>query len=113
LSESRRQLLSIGVFLLIIVVVIVLYAAQVFTDWTLIIPLILVLSGCWTLVLAGIRASNPQKYERGSFSTMSLGLLLIAIGGAWYLFPVNALYSLALVLLVFGALAIAAALRRK
>ena len=44
---------------------------------------------------------------------MSLGLLLIAVGGAWYLFPVNALYSLALVLLVFGALAIAAALRRK
>jgi hypothetical protein len=113
LSESRRQLLSIGVFLLIIVAVIVLYAATII-DWTLIIPLILVLSGCWTLVLAGMRASNPQKYERGGFSTMGLGLLLIAVGGGWYLFSVNlALYALALILLVIAAIAIAAALRRK
>jgi uncharacterized membrane protein HdeD (DUF308 family) len=90
-----------------------LYAAQVITDWTLIFPLILVISGCWTLVLAGIRASKPQKYERGAFSTMGLGLLLFAVGGAWYLFAFNPLYSLALILLVLGALAIAAALRRK
>ena len=113
MAESSRDTLSIGVFLIIIVVAIVLYAAQVISDWTLIIPIVLMLSGCWTLVLAGVRASNSQKYERGAFSTMSLGLLLIAVGGAWYLFPVNVLYSLALVLLVFGALAIAAALRRK
>ena len=90
-----------------------LYAAQVITDWTLIFPLILVFSGCWTLVLAGIRAANPQKYERGAFSTMGLGLLLIALGGAWYLFAFNPLYSLALILLVLSALAIAAALKRK
>jgi hypothetical protein len=113
MAESSRDTLSIGVFLIIIVVAIVLYAAQVITDWTLIIPIILVLSGCWTLVLAGMRASNPQKYERGAFSTMSLGLLLITVGGAWYLFAFDPLYSLAVVLLVFGALAIAAALRRK
>jgi hypothetical protein len=113
LAESRRETLSIGVFLIIIVVSIILYAAQVIADWTLVFPLILVLSGCWTLVLAGIRASNPQKYERGAFSTMGLGLLLIAVGGAWYLFAFNPLYSLALILLVLGALAIAAALRRK
>jgi hypothetical protein len=113
MAESRRETLSIGVFLIIIVVAIMLYATQVITDWTLIFPLILVLSGCWTLVLAGIRASNPQKYERGAFSTMGLGLLLIAVGGAWYLFAFNPLYSLALILLVLGALAIAAALRRK
>jgi hypothetical protein len=113
MAESRRETLSIGVFLIIIVVSIILYAAQVIADWTLVFPLILVLSGCWTLVLAGIRASNPQKYERGAFSTMGLGLLLIAVGGAWYLFAFNPLYSLALILLVLGALAIAAALRRK
>jgi hypothetical protein len=113
LAESRRETLSIGVFLIIIVVSIMLYAAQVITDWTLIIPVVLVLSGCWTLVLAGMRASNPQKYERGAFSTMGLGLLLIAVSGAWCLFAVDPLYSLALILLVLGALAIAAALRRK
>ena len=113
MAESSQDMLSIGVFLIIIVVAIVLYAAQVITDWTLIIPIVLVLSGCWTLVLAGMRASNPQKYERGAFSTISLGLVLIAVGGAWYLFVIDPLYSLALILLVFGALAIAAALRRK
>ena len=113
MAESRRETLSIGVFLIIIVVAIMLYAAQVITDWTLIFPLVLTLSGCWMLVLAGMRASNPQKYARGAFSTLSLGLLLIAVGGAWYLFAFNPLYSLALVLLVFAALAIAAALRRK
>jgi hypothetical protein len=113
LAENRRETLSIGVFLIIIVVAIMLYATQVITDWTMIFPLILALSGCWTLVLAGMRASNPQKYARGAFSTMGLGLLLIAVGGARYLFAFNPLYSLALVLLVFAALAIAAALRRK
>jgi small basic protein len=83
-------------------------------DWSLIPPLILALYGCWTIVLAGIRASNPQKYERGSFSTFALGLILIAIGGAWF-FSTRALwlYSLAIILLVLGALAITAALRRK
>ena len=113
MAESGRETLSMGVFLIIIVVAIMLYAVRVITDWTLIIPVVLVLSGCWALVVAGIRASSPQKYERGVFSTMSLGLLLIAVGGAWYLFAFNALYSLALILLVLGVLAIAAALRQK
>jgi len=112
MAEGRSQLLSIGVFLLIIVVVIVLYAATLI-KLELIIPLILLLSGIWVLVLAGIRFRNPQKYERGAFSTLSLGLLLIAVGGAWYLLYFNWLYSLALLLLVLAAIAIAAALKRK
>jgi hypothetical protein len=113
MAESRRQLLSIGVLFIIIVAAILLYVARVITDWTLIFPMILVLSGCWMLALAAISASNPQKYERGAFSTFGFGLLLIAVGGAWDLFAVNPLYSLALILLVLGALAIVAALRRK
>ena len=112
MAEGRRGVLSLGIFLIIIVVSIMLYAAQVI-DWTLIVPVILVLSGCWTVALAAIRASNPLKYERGPFSTFAWGLLLIAVGGAWFLYSVNPLYSLALILLVLGALAIAAALRRK
>jgi hypothetical protein len=112
MSESRRQLLSIGVFFLTIVVAILLFAAG-FIGWTLTIPVVLVLSGCWALVLAGIRASKPQKYERGTFSTMALGLCMIAVGGAWFLFAISWLYSLVLILLVLGALAIVAALRRK
>ena len=112
MSESSRQLLTIGVFFLTIVVAILLFAVGLI-DWTLIVPVVLVLSGCWALVLAGIRASKPQKYERGTFSTMALGLCMIAVGGAWFLFAFNWLYSLVVILLVLGALAIAAALRRK
>ena len=113
MAESRQETLSIGVFLIIVVAAIMLYAAHVITDWMLIFPIVLVLSGCWTLVVAGMRASNPQKYERGAFSTFGLGLLLIAVGGAWYLFAFNALYSLALILLVIAALAIVTAIGRK
>ena len=112
MSESSRQLLTIGVFFLTIVVAILLFAVGLI-DWTLIVPVVLVLSGCWALVLAGIRASKPQKYERGTFSTMALGLCMIAVGGAWFLFAFNWLYSLVVILLVLGALVIAAALRRK
>jgi hypothetical protein len=112
MSESRRQLLSIGVFLLIIVAVIVLFATTLIA-LTVVIPLILVLSGVWILILAIVRSQNPQKYERGAFSTLNMGLILIALGGAWYLVYINWLYSLALLLLILGAIAIAAALRRK
>jgi hypothetical protein len=112
MAENRRQLLSIGVFLLIVVAVILLFAAN-FVTLANIFPLILVLSGIWVLVLAGMRSQSPQKYERGSFSTLGIGLLLIAVGGAWYLLYINWIYSIALVLLVLAAIAIAAALKRK
>ncbi|MDI6847840.1 MAG: hypothetical protein QMD13_00690 [Candidatus Bathyarchaeia archaeon] len=109
---EKRGLLSIGVFLVILVVCIILVPLGL--DWQLVPPLIIALYGGWTIVLAGLRASNPQKYERGPFSTFALGLILIAIGGAWF-FSTRALwlYSLAIILLVLGALAITAALKRK
>ena len=112
---QNRGLLSIGVFLIILVISIVLYnPLGLIKDWGLIPPLIIALYGCWTIFLAGMRASNPRKYERGAFSTLAWGLLLIAIGGAWF-FAVRALwlYSLAIVLFVLGVLAIAAALRKR
>ncbi len=112
MAESKRQLLSIGVFLLIIVAVILLFAANLVTLAN-VIPVILVLSGIWVLALAGMRSQNPQKYERGAFSTLSMGLLLIAVGGAWYLLYVNWIYSLALLLLVLAGIAITEALKRK
>lgn len=113
MSESRRQLLSIGVFFIVAVVAIVLFAAQVFTDWLNIFPVIFILFGVWLLILAGIRAQNPQKYEREPFGTLEMGVILMALGGSWLLFRFNALYSFALILLVLGLIAIVAALRRK
>jgi len=114
MAESQnRGLLSIGIFLVILVISIILYIPLELIDWPLIPPLILAFYGCWTIVLAGMRTSNPHKYERGPFSTFAWGLLLIAIGGAWFTYSIEPLYSLAIMLLVLGALAIAAALRKK
>jgi hypothetical protein len=112
MSESRRQLLTIGVFFIVVVVAILLFAANVI-GWTLIIPVVLLLFGIWMLALAAMRSSKPQKYERDTFSTIAMGVLLIAVGGAWYLFPINWLYSLILILLLCGVVAVAAAMRRK
>ncbi|MDH5482529.1 MAG: hypothetical protein OEY22_06610 [Candidatus Bathyarchaeota archaeon] len=111
---EKLGLLSFGVFLIIIVISIIVCAINLI-DWTLIAPLILLLSGCWTIGLSGIRASNPQKYERGPFSTFAWGLLMVALGGSWFLYAYtsNSLYALAVILLVLAALAIAAALKRK
>ena len=112
MSESRRQLLIIGVSLVIFVVAILLVATQII-GWDLFVPVILVLLGVWMLALAAMRGAKPTKYERSSFSTSVMGLLLVAVGGAWYLFSFGWLYSLALILLVCAGVAIAAALKRK
>jgi hypothetical protein len=112
MSNSDRQLLSFGVFLIIIVVGILLSIAGVI-GWGLFVPVVLVLSGLWAIALAGMRAGKTQKYERGVFSTMASGIGLIALGAAWYLFGINWLYSLIVILLAIAALAIATALRRK
>jgi hypothetical protein len=112
MSESSRNLLTIGVFIITIVVAILLYVAAVI-DWTSIVPVVLLLSGLWLLALGSIRASKPVKYERNFFSTIALGLVIIAVGGAWFFFAINWLYSLVIILIVVAALAIAAALQRK
>jgi hypothetical protein len=111
---AERSLLSIGILLAIVVVSILLYQPlQVIKDWTLTLPLIVLLSGLWAMVLSGMRSSSPQKYERGAFSTLSWGLLLVAIGGAWFLYGYGWYYSLIVILLALAGLAIAASLKRK
>ena len=112
MAESRGGLLSLGVFLIILVAAILLLAFG-FIDWTLIVPVVLVLSGCLLLGLAVMRGSKTSKYGPGAFGTAGSGLVLIAISGAWYLYRFGLLYSIALVLLVLGALAISAAVLKK
>jgi hypothetical protein len=112
MSGSDRQLLSFGVFLIIIVVGILLAIIGVI-GWGLFVPVVLVFSGCWALVLAAIMSMSPQKYERSAFSTLASGMVLIAVGGAWYLFAINWLYSIIVILLVIAALAIVVALKHK
>jgi len=113
MSESRRQLLSIGVFFIIAVVAILVYAANLIGNWLNIFPTIFILFGIWLLIMAAMRAQSPQKYERTPFGTLEMGVILMALGGAWLLYGTNYLYSVALLLLALGAIAIAAVLRRK
>jgi hypothetical protein len=111
-SESNRQLLTIGVIILTVVVALVLLILGII-DWTLLIPVVLLLSGVWLLALGAMQMGKPIRYERSPFSTMALGLVAIAVGGAWILARINWIYSIVLILLVLAGLAIAAALRRK
>ena len=113
MSESRRQLLTIGVFLIIVVVAILLYPANVTHNWWNILQLILVLFGVWMLVLAGLRTAGPQKYARSPYSTVQMGVLLMALGAAWFLFGYSWIYSVALLLLALGLIAIVSSMRRK
>ncbi len=112
MSEGNRTLLTIGVFFLIIVVALLLYAVELI-DWTLIVPVVLLLSGLLMLALGALRAAKPVKYERSSFSTMALGLCAIAVGAAWLLFSISWIYSLVVILLVLAIIAIVAALQHK
>ena len=111
MSANYRNLLSLGVLLIIAVAVILLTAFQTISI-RLIVPIFLVLAGCWTLALAFMRSTRP-KHATGTFGTICFGVFFIASGFAWYIFPVNWLFSIALTLSVLGAIAISAALLRK
>jgi cobalamin synthase len=111
---ADRNLLTIGALFVIIVVSVLLYVpAGLLTAWWMVLATMIVLFGGWLIALAVMQRSNPEKYGRGAFSFFGWGLLLIAVGGAWFLYYTNWIYSLAVILLVLGGLAIAAAFRRK
>ena len=107
------ELLSFGVLLVIAaVVLLVANATLIITRLDEVIALIIAFYGVWTVVLAGIRTKNPEKYGRGAYSTLVMGILLIALGGSWYLYiaTTNFVLSMVLLLLVIGVLAVATAL---
>jgi len=106
-------LLSFGVFVIIVAVAIVV-AVQFSLSWGASLALIIALYGGWTIALAGIRIKNPEKYARGAFSIFAWGILLVAVGGAWFIYSLEAaywLYSVLLLLIVVGILAVVSALR--
>jgi cobalamin synthase len=110
---ADRNLLTIGALFVIIVVSILLYVPANLLTAYYVLPTIIALFGFWLMVLAAMQRSNPEKYGRGAFSYFGWGLLLIAVGGGWFMYSYGPIYTLAVILLVLGALAIAAAFRRK
>jgi len=110
MPKQELGLLSFGVLVVIIAILLVAFGPS--QDWGSIISLSLILYGLWVVVLAGIRSKRPLKYERGAFSTLIMGVLLVAVGGAWFLNIQTGywLYSAVLLLIIVGIIAIASAL---
>ena len=112
---ANMGLVSIGVFLVVLAVSVIIYSANIITLQEML-PLIIGLYGFWVMILGGIRRRNPSKYERGALSTFTWGLLLTIVGFSSILSLrgfINWLFALAAVLLVIGILAIAVAMERK
>jgi len=108
----QYEMLSFGVLMVIAAVVLVAYALLIITRLDEVLALIIAFYGVWTMVLAGIRTKNPEKYGRGAYSTLVMGVLLTALGGAWVLYieGTNLIFTVALLLVVIGILAVATAL---
>lgn len=105
-------LLSFGVLLVIAALMLVVFALQIVTRLDEVIALIIASYGAWTIVLAGIRTQKPEKYGRGAYSTLVMGILLAALGGSWYMYiaTANFILSIVLLLIIIGILAVASAL---
>jgi hypothetical protein len=108
----QYELLSLGALLVIAAVLLVAFAVAVITRLDEVLALTIALYGIWTMILAGIRVRNPEKYGRGAYSTLVMGVLLTALGGAWVLSieGTNIIITIALILVVIGILAVASAL---
>jgi len=105
--------LSLGILILVLAVSAAAFAANLLTDMSEIFSLTLVLFGLWTMILAGIRAANPEQYGGGAFNTFSGGILITTLGVLWSLFVRELLveYLLPAFLLVIGILVAVAGIR--
>jgi len=108
----QYEMLSFGVLMVVAAVVLVAYALAIITRLDEVLALIIAFYGVWTMVLGGIRTKNPEKYGRGAYSTLVMGVLLTALGGAWVLYieGTDPIVTIALLLVVIGILAVATAL---
>jgi hypothetical protein len=102
--------MSLGVFLMIVAVWIAAFLLTIISAANLV-PLILLSSGVWTVVIAGVKAA--KKREDGAFGTFGWGMLFIVLGGSFYMvnLGMDLAYIIVFVLALVGALAIAAALK--
>jgi Na+/proline symporter len=110
MAKGQLDLLSFGVLIVILAILLIAFGPT--QEWDKILSLTITLYGLWVVALAGIRVKSPDKYERGAFSTFVMGILLVAVGGAWFLNIETGylLYSIVLLMVVVGVLAIASAL---
>jgi len=111
MARQQLDLLSFGVLVVIVAILLITFGQA--GQWDRMISLTIALVGVWIIATAGIRARNPDKYERGAYSTFVMGLLLLAVGGAWFINIVtngNLLLSIFVLLIVIALIAIGTAL---
>jgi hypothetical protein len=103
-------LLSFGAFLIVVAVWTAALAYGVIATENLV-PLVILSSGVWVVFVAGLKLTLSK--EAGAFRTFGWGMLFAVLGGAMYMMNqgMNAVYTVVLVLLLIGALAVVAALR--
>jgi hypothetical protein len=110
LAKFQLGVLSLGVFLIIVAVWVAAWLLE-FVEPVNIVPLVLMSSGVWIVVVAGLKAVSPEK--EGAFSNLSWGTLFIVLGGSLYMINMGMepLYTVVFVLVLVGALAVVTALR--
>jgi len=111
LAKIHLGLLSFGIFLIIVAVWIAAYVLEIIAVENLV-PLILLSSGVWTVVVACLKTIKPGQ-NGDAFSTFGWGMLFIVLGGSLYMvnMGMNPVYIVVFVLALIGVLAAVTALR--
>ncbi len=113
MTKRQLGLLTLGVFLIIVATWVGAFFLSIiaFND---ILPLILLSSGVWAVVVAGIKTLTSRE-TGGAFGVFGWGTLFIVVGGSWYFsslgMPIE--FTVVFVLLLLGVLAIAAGLKSR
>ena len=112
---GRLDIITIGVAILAfgLSLVACLFGIWNLTIWQLV-PMFLTIFSLWIIATAGIKGvSKTSPYEIQPFSTAGLGLVLLAVGTAWWMYARGiALPYVALTLtLIIGILVVVAGVR--
>ena len=113
MPERPVGVLSLGILILALAVSTAAFATNILVEISEIFSVTLILFGLWIIILAGLRAANPEGYGAGAFNTFSGGILITTLGILWLLY-VRALlveYLLPVLLLVVGILVAVAGIR--
>ena len=113
MPKKPVAVLSLGILVVILAVSAIAFSVNMLINISEIFPLTVILFGLWIMVLAGIRAVNPEEFGAGAFNTFSGGILVLSIGVVWFLHSREMFveYLLPALLLVVGILVAIVGLR--
>lgn len=107
------DIITLGVAILAFGLSLVVFLFGAIEIWELV-PMFLTIISLWIIATAGIKAvSKTSPYERQPFSTTGLGLFLLAVGAAWWLYAreIPLPYVVLTLTLIIGVLVIVAGVR--